>query len=303
MKRISLKAFAAVSISIFMTLTFPAAAATRALTVGSIDSKDPGGEVKKFLPFARYLAVQLKSEGVEEGKIAIARSIQEMAKFMKEGKVDIFIDSPFPAIAVSRLAGSKLLARRWKKGVAEYRSIIFARKDGNIKKLSDLNGKIIAFEEPYSSSGYFFPKTVLRQKEFKLSQKYNPQDSVSPDEIGYVFSYDDESTMVWVLKGKAQAGSMDDQNYKKLGRRDLDKLLILYKSSSLPRHVVSCRSDLPEKLAAKIKEILFQMDKSEEGRNILKNFEKTAKFDELPKESEEFLLESAPYVDAEFEGR
>jgi len=303
MERNSLKIFAAVSISIFMALPFPTSAATKTLTVGSIDSKDPGGEVKKFLPFARYLAAQLKSEGIDEGKITIARSIREMAEFMKKGKVDIFVDSPFPTIAVSRLAGSKLLARRWKKGVAEYRSVIFARKDGNIKKLSDLNGKIIAFEEPYSSSGYFFPKTVLRQKEFKLSQKYNPQESVSPEEIGYVFSYDDESTMVWVLKGKVQAGSMDDQNYKKLGRRDLDKLLILYKSRLLPRHVVSCRSDLSWKLASKIKEILFEMDKSEEGRNILKRFEKTAKFDELPKESEEFILESAPYVDAEFEVR
>jgi len=138
------------------------------IQVGSV-SIEPAEEIKKFLPLAAYLAKELQPEGFDQGKVVVAKNILEMAGFLREGKVDLYIDSPFPVSAASRLAGSKFLLRRWKKGVAEYHSVIFAKKDGGINRLEDLKGKIVAFEEPFSSSGYFLPKLLLVQKGLKLA--------------------------------------------------------------------------------------------------------------------------------------
>jgi phosphonate transport system substrate-binding protein len=266
--------------------------------IGSI-STEPAAEIKTFLPIAAYLAKQLQSDGFDQGKVLVARSMPEMAAFLKEGKVDLYIDSPFPALAVSRLSGSKFLLRRWKKGIGEYHSVIFATKESAINRLEDLKGKMIALEEPFSSSGYFFPKMALMQEGLKLVSKKEASDPISPGEVGYIFSLEDENTMVWVLRGKVMAGAMDNQKYPKEARGNLNSLKTIYKTSSFPRQIVSYRADLPSKLVARIKEILIKMDQSEEGKKALQDFERTTKFDELPDQSMAYLLKLQKSVDSE----
>ncbi|MBI4489254.1 MAG: phosphate/phosphite/phosphonate ABC transporter substrate-binding protein [Deltaproteobacteria bacterium] len=268
------------------------------IRIGSI-STEPAAEIKRFLPLAGYLATQLQSDGFDQGKVVVARSMPEMAAFLKEGKVDLYIDSPFPALAVSRLSGSKFLLRRWKKGIGEYHSVIFATKESAINRLEDLKGKMIAFEEPFSSSGYFFPKMALMQEGLKLVSKKEASDPIGPGEVGYIFSLEDENTMVWVLRGKVPAGAMDNQNYPKEARGNLNSLKIIYKTSSFPRQIVSYRADLPSKLVARIKEILIKMDQSEDGKKVLQDFERTTKFDELPDQSMAHFLRLQKFIDSE----
>ncbi len=274
----------------------------RPITVGSI-STEPAAEVKKFVPLASYLAGQLHPEGIDQGKVAVAKSIPEMATFLREGKVDLYIDSPFPAMAVSRLSGSKFLLRRWKKGVAEYHAVIFTHQDSGIDRLEDLRGRTVAFEEPFSSSGYFVPKAILRQQGLRLAPKRDASDPVGSGEVGYVFSYADENTMLWVLRGAVSAGAMDDQSYLKEGRGDLPHLKVIYKSFPLPRHILSYRADLPARLVARIKDVLMTMDQSEEGRKALQDFEKTTKFDELSEQSLAPLLKLERWVQEELGAR
>jgi len=279
-------------------LLFPAFAWAGPLNIGSISS-EPVAEIRKFLPFARYLAKELQSEEIDQGKIIVANNIPQMANFLREGNVDLYIDSPFPVLAASRLSGSKFLLRRWKKGSAQYHSVIFTKNDGVISRLEDLRGKIVAFEEPFSSSGYFFPKVALMQEGFKLVPKGNASDPVGRDEVGYIFSLDDENTMVWVLRGKVVAGAMDDQSYLREARRHINSLKVVYKDPPLPRHIVSYRANLSAKLVARIKEILAKMDQSEGGKKALQDFERTTKFDDIPESSMASLLRATKFIDLE----
>ena len=270
------------------------------ILVGSLNSREPADEIKKFLPISTYLAKQLQSEGLEQGKVVVAKSVPEMAAFLRDGKVDLYIDSPFPSLAVSRLSGSKFLLRRWKKGIGEYHSVIFARKDSGINLLEDLQGKLISFEEPYSSTGYFLPKLSMMQKGLKLVAKNDVFDPVGQKEVGYVFSYDDENTMVWVLRGGVKAGAMDHQSYLKQARGSLEILRIIEKTFSIPRQIVSHREDLSPKLVGRIKQILIQMDQVEEGKKALRDFENTTKFDEIPSGSLEPFLKFQRVIEAEY---
>jgi phosphonate transport system substrate-binding protein len=269
-----------------------------ALHIGSISS-EPRDEIKRFLPLAHYLAQQLQSEGIDHGDVVVAESIPRMATLLQEGRVDLYLDSPYPVIAVSHLAGSQLLLRRWKKGVGEYHTVIFARQESGVSQLEDLKGKMIAFEKPDSSSGYFLPKMVLVQKGLKLVPKREAADPVGPDEVGYVLSHLDETTMVWVLRRKVSAGAMDNQSYLKEAKGNLNSLKSIYETFSIPRHIVSYRADLPPKLVARIKEILLKMDQSEEGRKALQEFERTVKFDEIPDQAMAPLLKSMKFIETE----
>jgi len=285
----------------FLAVSFllPRMTWAKPIRIGSIHDK-PGNEIRKFLPIARYLAEELKSEGITEGKIIVAKSIRQMATLLREGKVDLFIDSPFPALAVSRLSGSKLLLRRWKKVMEEYHTVIFVRKDSGISRLDQLKGKMIAFEAPFSTSGYFLPKMVLIQKGFNVVLKDDASELVAPDEVGYVFSRDDENTVVWVLREKVSAGALDHRNYLKDAKGSLSQLKRLHGTFSIPRQIVSTRADLPPKLVARIKEILLNMNQSEDGRRTLEEFEKTTKFDEIREQALAPLLGSQNFIEKEF---
>jgi len=204
---------------------------------------------------------------------------------------------------VSQLSGSKFLLRRWKKGLAEYHTVIFAKKGAGVTRLADLQGKMIAFEEPFSTSGYFLPKAVLLEHGFTLVPKSGPAEAVSPREVGYVLTDDDESTMVWVLKGRVAAGAMDPQNLRKYAGAQMENLQIVHETFAIPRQIVSYRADLSPTLVSRIKDVLLRMHESDEGRKALQEFERTTKFDELPPDAMTPVLKLQRFIDGELRGK
>jgi phosphonate transport system substrate-binding protein len=278
-------------------LLLPQLACAGSFKLGSI-STNPVGETKKFWPLASYLAQQLHSEGIDQGKVVVAESIPAMSSLLQTRQVDLYIDSLFPSLAVSRLSGSKLLLRRWKTGKSEYRSVIFTRKDSAIARLEDLKGKVIAFEEPFSSTGYFFPKVDLLKKGLRLAPKKQGSEPVKTDEVGYIFSHGDTNTIFLVLNGAVAAGAVDDQKYFMFAK-NRDSFRIVHETASFPRQLVGYRADFPAKLVTRVKEVLLNMHQSEEGGKVLRDFESTTKFDEIPVQAIDLMAGLKKYIDAE----
>ena len=277
-------------------LFLPQLACAGSFKLGSI-STSTVVETRKFWPLASYLERQLQSQGIVEVKVVVAESIPAMSSLLQTRQVDLYIDSFFPALAVSRLSGSKLLLRRWKMGKGEYQSVIFTRKDSGIARLEDLMGKVIAFEAPFASSSYFFPKMVLLEKGLRLTLKRQGIDPVKSDEVGYIFSYSDSQTIFMVLNGAVAAGATDDQKYLTLAK-NLD-FKIIHETVSFPRQIVSHRADLPAKLVTRVKEVLLNMHQTEEGRQVLRDFESTAKFEEIRVRDIDLMAGLKKHVDAE----
>jgi phosphonate transport system substrate-binding protein len=236
---------------------------------------------------------------VDRGEVVVGRDIWEMGALLTGRKADVYIDSPYPAAAVSRLVGTQFLARRWKKGVAEYRTVLFAREAAGLRSLDDLAGKVIALEEPYSTSGYFLPKVALVDRGLRPVLRSPGGDPVGARDVGYVLSYDDRNTVHWVVGGRVAAGAVDRPMYRKRSAASPERLIVLYESPAVPRHVVSVRPDLPPTLASRLKQVLLAMDSSEEGREVLRATEDTTKFDELPLDSMRLFLRAHALMDAE----
>ncbi len=263
---------------------FPQMLFGRDIVIGSIND-NPKEEVQAFLPIAQYLGEELQKDGIEKGKVVITRSMEKMAELLSAGKVDLYIDSPYPILNVSNLSGGVFFLRRWKGGLSGYHSVIFTHKDSTITTLEDLKGKMIAFEEPWSSSSYFLPKHSLMQHNISLVEKNNFRESVEGGKLGYVFSYSDKNTMFWVLNKQVDAGGMSQEKMNRHAKDNIDSIRIIHQTFYIPRHVVLHRADLEPELVARITEILTEMDKTEKGREVLKAFEETAKFDAIPEDS------------------
>lgn len=268
------------------------------LTMAVIGS-DPVDKIKKQQPFIDYVAEKMSDVGIEKGKIIFVEDIYQIADLFQSGKADIFIDSPFPSVMLNELVDTQFLLRRWKKGVAEYHSVIFVKAESGISTLNDLKGKMISFENSSSTSGYFLPKTLLLNNRLKLREKKHLTSRVSPKEVGYIFSEGDETTMVWVLRDKVHAGAIDYPNFIEDSKGKEKQLKILHATDPIPRHVVSCRKGLSAGVVNALKKVLLNMDQTKEGKEILTGYGKTKKFDLLPPQSIKVLQNMKQYVKLE----
>ncbi|ELR63551.1 Phosphate-binding protein [Photobacterium marinum] len=285
-------------VTIFFTSFFTAMAFSQQLIIGAVSS-EPSEEIETFLPFSQYLAEHLESANIESSKVVIASSPSDMANLFSEAKVDIYIDSPLSAYSVVQNAGGKFLLRRWKKGTSEYNSTIFVRADSDIKTLSDLKGEVLAFERPHSASGYLLPKLDLMQLNYDLDEIKRINQHSSQEQISYIFSNDDENTFFWVQKGLVNAGAMSTAKFNEMNRDNSQNMRALHISFNIPRHVVVYRSDLDPELVDKIRLVLLEFDKSDLGKKVLKQFEKTTKFDEIPSQFTEMWPRLLPLLEAE----
>jgi phosphonate transport system substrate-binding protein len=236
-----------------------------------------------FSDFVRYVAGKLSSASDIEGKVVIAPTPFQLARLIEQRKVDFYMESPYPTYLVNDVQGvARLMLRRWKGGMAEYRSLIFTKKNGEINRLEDLRGKVLVFESPDSTSGHFLPRHFLTRKGFKFIDKsrFNPE-ALATD-IGYLFAGSQEKVVDWVLTKKAAAGAFSDDDYARLDEKKRSDIIILAETERLPRHLVSVRKDFSPELADRLEKILLSMHENDQGRKILKNTDDTTKFDLLP---------------------
>lgn len=263
-------------------------AGARPLVIGAISDK-PTEEVAKFHPLAEHLARRLGEFGIERGKVVVLPSVPELAELMKGGGADLMFDSPYPTLAVGQLSGSRVLLRSWKGGRPSYRSLVLVRADSPVASAKDLRGKVIAFENAYSTSGYFLPAATLQRIGLTLRQLPDARAGVSADEIGYVFSEHYANSLAWLLHGRTDAAGVGEHDYERFLKRETAQLRIVLETPGVPRNLVSVRGDLAPALVARIRNLLVELEHTQEGKALLESLDRTTRFDPLPAEAEQAL--------------
>lgn len=257
-------------------------ASARALVLGSV-SDNIKKHFARFEPLAEYLSEKLAGAGVTDVQFTVLSSADAMAEALHEGRIDLYFDSPLVAARVARHSNSAPFLRRWKRDVASYHSVIIVSADSDIQTLSDLEGRRIGFQKPDSTSGFMLPAGMLRHEGLTLREL--PSRSAQPrdNEVGYVFTRDDKNTLVWLYKGWVDAAATDPQSYQDLIRAKPGSVRVIARSIEVPRQVVVHRHGMEQPLIDSLTRVLSAMDQSERGREVLKRFNKTTRFDHFPK--------------------
>ena len=148
-----------------------------------------------------------------------------------------------------------------------YHSIGFARADSGIESLEDMEGKVFAFGDPNSTSGYLIPSIEIPQKGY----------SMEPGEYfgDVVFAGGHEQTIVGVYNGDYDAGVSwadglgeweDGYNsgaFRKAadsGVIDMTELVQIWKSDVIPEGPIVLRTDLPEKVKVQMTGLMASLE-------------------------------------------
>jgi phosphonate transport system substrate-binding protein len=265
--------------------SFPMEAAETASKLKTIQlgivSTKPRERIEEHLDLINYIASKL-GPGME-GKVVVASDPAQLAKLIQAKGVDSYLESAYPTFLINEQTGAKLLLRRWKSGVPEYRTLLLTQFDSGITQLRDLLGKMIALEDPGSTSGYFLPRAFLIREGFKVVQKSSLSEPVSSQEIGYVSSHGSEKNIInWVLLGRVSAGPLNSSDFDSLGKKTKRKFSVLAETEKLPHNLLSVRRDLDPALVQRLKKIVLTMHQDSAGQKALKKADKTTQFDALP---------------------
>lgn len=280
---------------ILIALLVPVPVSAKNLVIGTINN-EPRSRFKRYIPIANHIVKKLGDTTINRGAVVIARNLDEMASLLKRGAVDIYFDSPLVSIAVNSQAGSYMSLRRWKKGVKSYNSVVVVRRDSGITKVEDLSGRLIGFEENFSSSGYMLPRIVLERRGLMFEETSPVLLERSPGILHYLFTEDTENTIIWVIKGRIDAGAMSTKDFTRFSGMSKPDLLVLLETAHIPRQVVNFSRHMQETIVKKVSAILVRMHLTEEGRSVLKAFNSTKRFDLIPEEDVEQLSQFRPVI-------
>ena len=137
-----------------------------------------------------------------------------------------------------------------------YHSIGFARKDSGITSLGDMQGKVFAFGDPNSTSGYLIPSI-----EIPVETGASMESGDYFGEVKFVGGH--EQTIVAVANGDVDGGVTwadgmgaweDGYNSGALrkasdaGLVDMNDLVEIWKSKPIPEGPIVLRKDLPERV-------------------------------------------------------
>ena len=262
------------------------AAEGKVLVFGRVHD-DPVRAIRDRQEFVDYIAKKLLPVGITSGKILVVEKLHLLARALKEGKVDLFHDSVVPTVVLARRSGALPILRQWKSGEAEYDSVVLVRKNSGIDALTDLKGKVLAFDEPHSTSAHVLPRMFLIEKKLKLVQITSTGGAV-PNAVGFVYGADGSSRNL-LITGRVDAAVTSSREFQELRPDVRETMKIIGKTVSVPRQLIAVRKNIDSNLYRSLKEVLLNMDKDPEGQQVLHRQQKTTKIDEIPPASMEQL--------------
>jgi phosphonate transport system substrate-binding protein len=130
------------------------------LVLGRI-SDDPKAHYEQLQPLLDYVVARMHDVGIQEGRILMARDPQQMASYLRRGRVDWVTETSGTAVALGQRSGARPLLLTERNGVREYQTVFFVRSDSPIQRVQDLRGHRLALQNTASTSAYLVPVMTL----------------------------------------------------------------------------------------------------------------------------------------------
>ncbi len=253
-------AIAALLCLILSTQTLRAQAEERELLIGLIPEQNIFKQIERYKPLAGYLS---EKTGIRVRLTILSRYGDIIDRFVQRGLDGAFFGDLTGALAIEKLDIEPLVRPVNLDGSTYSYGYIIVRKDSGIKTVADMQGKVLAFVDRATVTGYLFPLSYFRSHGVE-----NLNDFFSE----FYFTGSHDSSVYAVLDGRADIGCIKNSIYHNLVSRDptiKSELRIIARSPLMPESTLCLRKDLPEDMKKMIKEVLLTMDRNEEGRKIL----------------------------------
>lgn len=230
-----------------------------AVIVGVSNILSPAETVAYYEDLFSYLSEKLG----KKVKLVQRKNYAEMNELLRLGRVDAAFVCSRAYISGARQFGLELLAVPvvYDAGPVYY-SYIIVNRDSDIYAFEELRGRSFAFSDPLSNSGELYPRYLLARM------------NETPDTFfsHYFYTYSHDKSIEAVASGIVDGAAVDSLiwDYKNITEPWLTsrtRIINVSPPFGIPPVVASPYSD--KELTEKIRKILLNMHRDEEGRRIL----------------------------------
>jgi phosphonate transport system substrate-binding protein len=229
----------------------------------------PSMEANKVVTSGEAIASYLQEKTGYYFKVAVPTSYAAVIEAMGTKEADIAWLATYAYILAHDKYGAEVKLSTVRNGLGKYRGQFVARADSKVKTVTDINGKVIAFTDAASTSGFIYPSAVLQ------SQKIQPKE--------YFFAGGHPQAILAVYSGRADVACTywsppDSNNVPQDARLKLyetypdvfDKVSIIGFTDWIPNDTVTMRKDFPKDIETRITSTLLNYVATPEGRKVMK---------------------------------
>lgn len=229
----------------------------------------PSMEANKVVTSGEAIAQNLHDKTGYYFKVAVPTSYAAVIEAMGTKEADIAWLATYAYILAHDKFGANVCLSTVRNGLDKYRGQFIAKTSSKVKKVEDIEGKVVAFTDAASTSGFIYPSAILQSKGIK------PKD--------YFFAGGHPQAVLAVYSGRAdvactywsppdQEGIPQDARLKLVETYPdvFDKVSIIGYSEWIPNDTVTLRKDFPKQMEDKIVTALLDFVSTPEGKKVMK---------------------------------
>jgi len=225
--------------------------------VGSMITPEEGYEYyKRLLDYiGRKLAMRINFIDRE--------GYAEVNSLLKKGSIDMAFICGGPYVDGHDEFGLELLVVPQIDGKVVYYSYIIVGKDSKIESLEGLRGKTFAFVDPMSNTGRLMPTYILQEELHEKPENFFKE---------CLYTYAHDKSIKAVAHGIVDGAAVDSVIWEYMNKKSdkhTKETRIIKISSPCGMPPVVVRPSLDTTLKMKIKSVLLNMHKENDGREIL----------------------------------
>jgi len=195
-------------------------------------------------------------------EFVLRKSYRDVMDLLDSGGIEFAWICGYPYIQSREPETLQLLTVPVYRGEPRYHSYIIVHHDSGYKRFNDLKGKIFAFSDPDSNSGFLYPLTLIRGKKEKSDTFFRQT----------FFTFNHAETVQAVSEQVADGGAVDSYIWESLAvsRPDLtEKTRIIDRSPSFGFPPIVFRLGTNANTVQLMKDTLENMDNDTEGQKLL----------------------------------
>ncbi len=228
----------------------------------------PSMEAGKIVTSGQEIADYLMEETGLHFRVAVPTSYASVIEAIGTQETDIAWLATFAYILANEKFGAEVALTVIRKGLDKYRGQFVAKSDSGIDSLEDIDGKVVAYTDAASTSGFIYPSAVLMKNNIKPSNT--------------LFAGGHPQAILAVYQGRVDVGCTfwspmgEDGEIHDARRAVIDtypdvieKIKIVAYTDWIPNDTVTFRKDFPADKRDQIVQALLDYAQTDVGKQTL----------------------------------
>ena len=228
----------------------------------------PSLEAGKVVASGEAIAKALEKETGYHFKVAVPTSYAAVIEALGSYQADIAWLPTFAYVLAKDKYDAEVKFMTVRNGLKMYRGQFVARASDDIHSIEDMQGKVMAYTDAASASGYIYPSAMLKER------------NIQPSQTRFTGSHN--AAILAVYSGTADVGCTywsppDSEGNPKDAREKLvdthpdvlEKVIPVAFTDWIPNDTVTFRKNLPQDLEDKVIKVLHAFSKSTHGKKIM----------------------------------